>query len=195
MLNAVVHYAMPDVMWNYIWLKPKATPKFPTIPSLYFLTTFKCGTQAFTACISDKEWNEWLKENKDLADKFLTEEKNAKWTTMMGRLGDAVDLIDFWLKCGSEIDFSEAETRAKKSSTIMGKVKYGEEIFEDPQVQFMKTIASVQSSAGTYRAAKPPARFSATPSTLRTGAPALGEHTAKACTDWGIAVSMPNPAI
>ena len=53
------------------------------------------------------------------------------------------------------------------------------EILKHPQIQANQTLIEYDHpQAGRIRQAAPPARFSATPTTLRTGAPALGADTA-----------------
>jgi formyl-CoA transferase len=55
-----------------------------------------------------------------------------------------------------------------------------------PHVAAMGIVAEPQHpQAGRLRQARPAARFSATPSAIRRGAPALGEHTAEILAELG----------
>jgi len=53
-----------------------------------------------------------------------------------------------------------------------------QEVFADPQVVHNQVIVEeIHPTAGRIRTAKPPAKFSATPTQLRSHAPGKGEHT------------------
>jgi crotonobetainyl-CoA:carnitine CoA-transferase CaiB-like acyl-CoA transferase len=53
-----------------------------------------------------------------------------------------------------------------------------QEVFADPQVLHNQVIVEeIHPTAGRIRTAKPPAKFSATPTQLRSHAPGKGEHT------------------
>ena len=59
-------------------------------------------------------------------------------------------------------------------------------MLSDPQVVANGIVVEAEHpAAGRLRQARPAARFSATPATLRQGGPALGEHTAAVLAELG----------
>jgi crotonobetainyl-CoA:carnitine CoA-transferase CaiB-like acyl-CoA transferase len=60
------------------------------------------------------------------------------------------------------------------------------QMIRDPQVQATGIVVETDhEQAGRIRAARPAARFSGTPATIRHGGPALGEHNAAILRDLG----------
>eukprot|EP00747_Dinoflagellata_sp_TGD_P045847 gnl/TRDRNA2_/TRDRNA2_144091_c0_seq1.p1 gnl/TRDRNA2_/TRDRNA2_144091_c0~~gnl/TRDRNA2_/TRDRNA2_144091_c0_seq1.p1 ORF type:complete len:852 (-),score=162.84 gnl/TRDRNA2_/TRDRNA2_144091_c0_seq1:87-2606(-) len=185
MLNAALHFSMPDVFWNNIWKSPKASPKFPEIVDLYKLTQCKDGTTIFSACLSDKEWQDFCAVHQQLTDKLMDEATKTKYKTMQGRLGDISNTTKLFEQVHACYTYPEYEAKCTQAGTVLAKLQVGAEALNDRQVQHKQTILAVQGSAGSHCVARPPARLAQTPPSVRTGAPLLGEHTAKALEDWG----------
>jgi len=88
-------------------------------------------------------------EVKRLLDQVLVKRRTAEWTELLGSR-------DLW--CAPVQDFHDLE--------------------RDPQVEHAGLIQAVaHPGGGTIRVVGPPAHFSETPGTIRTGPPAVGEHT------------------
>jgi crotonobetainyl-CoA:carnitine CoA-transferase CaiB-like acyl-CoA transferase len=64
------------------------------------------------------------------------------------------------------------------------------QMLSDPQVVANGIVVeTTHETAGRLRQARPAARFSATPTPIRQGAPALGEHTAEILAELGYAAA------
>ena len=60
------------------------------------------------------------------------------------------------------------------------------EVISHPQVQANGTVVETEHpAAGRLRQARPAARFSATPASIREGAPGLGQHTEEVLAELG----------
>jgi crotonobetainyl-CoA:carnitine CoA-transferase CaiB-like acyl-CoA transferase len=71
-----------------------------------------------------------------------------------------------------------------------GPVLTRNQMIRHPHVAAMGIVAEPEHpAAGRLRQARPAARFSATPSAIRRGAPALGEHTAEILAELGYSAS------
>jgi crotonobetainyl-CoA:carnitine CoA-transferase CaiB-like acyl-CoA transferase len=64
-----------------------------------------------------------------------------------------------------------------REGAVGGRVNYCAEVVDDPQVVFNQSVVEIDhGAAGRVRAARPPARFAATPAAAVDAAPSLGEH-------------------
>lgn len=82
----------------------------------------------------------------------------------------------------------EALAALREADVPSAPVLHRHEIFDDPQVRHNGTILeSEHPIAGRVRTARPPARFSKTPTAIERPAPGKGEHTDEILTELGLA--------
>jgi crotonobetainyl-CoA:carnitine CoA-transferase CaiB-like acyl-CoA transferase len=76
--------------------------------------------------------------------------------------------------------------RLERAGVPCGPVLTRNEVIHHPQITALGLVAEYEHpAAGMLRQARPAARFSATPSEIRRGAPALGEHTQEILSELG----------
>jgi hypothetical protein len=106
--------------------------------------------------------------------------ETGKWKEIPGRIRDLDELWAWFFDVIRHYDWPEFEKRCKKHSIAHGKVlRAADEVLQDAQVVANDIVATVESSAGAHRLARPAAKFSATPCSIRHAAPLLGQHTAE----------------
>ena len=75
----------------------------------------------------------------------------------------------------------------EREDVPFSKINSREEVLEDPQVKAMDSIWEFDHPfAGPMRQARPPARFSETPSEIFHCSPELGQHTRDILSEFGI---------
>jgi crotonobetainyl-CoA:carnitine CoA-transferase CaiB-like acyl-CoA transferase len=131
---------------------------------------------------SDKEWRnlcaafdkpEWLVDPRFLTAKLRT--KNIDYRLNLTQEVLKTNTKDFWLE------------KLEAADVPCAPVLYRKEMIHHPQVEANETLMlSDHPLAGPLRQAQPAPRFSKTPTELRRGAPALGQHTAEVLAEAGV---------
>jgi crotonobetainyl-CoA:carnitine CoA-transferase CaiB-like acyl-CoA transferase len=180
MLDAVVAFMWPESMASYTFVNTNHVVSRPlNTRDLIFETAdgyITCGA------ISDSEWAglcralehpEWLDD-----ERFKTPSGRVKYAD--ARLELAADVLKHrtsaeWL---ARLDAEEVPC-----APILSR----DELLTDPQIAANGLIVeSTHPHAGAMRQPRPAAHFGGTPSTLRTFAPLLGEHTDAVLTEMGL---------
>lgn len=131
---------------------------------------------------SDKEWKnlcaafekpEWLTDPQFLTAKLRT--KNIDHRLNLTQEVLKTNTKGFWLE------------KLEAADVPCAPVLYRKEMIHHPQVEANETLMlSDHPIAGPLRQARPAPRFSKTPTELRRGAPALGQHTAEVLAEAGV---------
>jgi crotonobetainyl-CoA:carnitine CoA-transferase CaiB-like acyl-CoA transferase len=131
---------------------------------------------------SDKEWKnlcaafgkpEWLEDSRFLTAKLRT--KN---------IDDRLSLTQEVLMTATAEEWLE---KLEVHDVPCAPVLYRKDMIRHPQLEANDTLLySEHHKAGSLRQARPAPRFSETPTELRRGAPALGEHTAEILAEAGV---------
>ena len=171
MLDAAVAFQWPDVMWNQTLLGDGITAT-PDLASMFRITQTKDGAIIVVAG-QDPEFEGVCKAlgREDLLDE-------PKFKTLLDRMMNMPELIAWQDAAFAEMTSDEACRILDEHSVPCCKVNRLQEVFEDPQVVANGVLVEeAHPMAGDLRSVQPTAKFSATPSSLRRPAPALGEQS------------------
>lgn len=137
--------------------------------------TYTCadGGVVQVACFTDKFWRNLCRaiEREDLLDR-------PEYATSLSRKAHEVELDEQVQRGFRRWDRVEAMRRLIAHDVIAAPVLTYPEVPDDPQVQHNQMIVEVEHAAkGRVRQTSLPAKFSATPGSVRRAAPVLGQHT------------------
>ena len=172
MVDASIHFLWPEAMWNYTYLDLESD--MPNVTDIYKLyqtdgrlgdglpgghrrrTGARCATRSGGADLAtDPRFADLqgrVRFGNDVNDELQAETR--RFTT-----AELVELMD------------RADVPAAPVNTRQGMI-------DDPHVQHRgMLVETVHPTAGRIRQARPPARFSKTPSSLHRPAPCFAEHT------------------
>ena len=171
MLEASIHFLWPEGMWNHTYLDHETDQ--PDLSEIYQLYPSADGWVMIYPTAKDEHWQAMSRAfgREDLRT-------DPRFADRQGRIrhGEVVNV---------EIT---AETVRRTTAEIVellvaadvpvARVNSRDEMIADPQVQARGILVeTVHPTAGRLRQARPPAIFSATPSSLRRHAPTFAEHT------------------
>jgi crotonobetainyl-CoA:carnitine CoA-transferase CaiB-like acyl-CoA transferase len=180
MLDAVIAFHWPESMAAYTFMGPeKAITRPPNTKDLVFETAdgyITCGA------VSDSEWEglcRALERPQWLADE--------RFKTPAGR----VKFADARLELAAEVlkakTSAEWLDRLDSEQVPCAPILTRDELLKDPQIAANQMIVeSTHPVAGPMRQPRPAARFDATPASLRSPAPVLGEHTDMVLAETGV---------
>lgn len=171
MLDSALAFQWPDVMWNHTLLGDGITAT-PDLASMFRITATKDGSILVVAG-QDAEFEGVCKA---LGREDLLEEP--KYKTLLDRMMHMPELIAWQDAAFAEMTSDEACRILDEHSVPCCKVNRLDEVFDDPQVEANGVLVEEEHpTGGSLRTVQPVAKFSATPSTLRRPAPALGEQS------------------
>jgi crotonobetainyl-CoA:carnitine CoA-transferase CaiB-like acyl-CoA transferase len=184
MLDAVISFIWPESMAAYTFIGPeKAITRPPNTRELVFETAdgyITCGA------VSDSEW-EGLCRALDHPEWLLDE----RFKTPAGRVRYADARLEVMAGVLKAKSSSEWLYRLDREQVPCAPIMTREDLLTNPQVVANEMIVEVtHPSAGPMRQPRPAARFDATPSGLRSFAPALGEHTDTVLGEAGMTASQ-----
>lgn len=180
MLDAAISFLWPDSAMDAVLLDDDAN-RTPTIAQNYAVTAMKDG-YASIGVVSDSEFA-GLCQAYDRPD-LATDERFA---TMAARTANASQLVPLLLELASRRGVDEFVQRAHECDVPASKIVSIPELPMQPQVVNNAVFVEREHPvAGRTREPRPPARFSATPSTVGRHAPMPGEHSDEVVTEVGL---------
>ncbi|MGD1956426.1 MAG: CaiB/BaiF CoA transferase family protein [Sphingomonadales bacterium] len=180
MLDAAVHFHWCDGMYNFTFLEEGGVDRAPEFGMFYRLA--HVGDDYVTLCLmSDSELKGAIKAMS--LDHMLEDERFA---TAPARLKNHKAMGDMFKARFEEMGFEELMKQLYAQEVPAGAVIRRGDLATFPQIQENGTIVEVEHPvAGRMHAARPPAKLSATPLSLREPAPARGEHDAALAAEFG----------
>eukprot|EP01065_Artemidia_motanka_P024772 TRINITY_DN2967_c0_g1_i1.p1 TRINITY_DN2967_c0_g1~~TRINITY_DN2967_c0_g1_i1.p1 ORF type:complete len:806 (+),score=223.95 TRINITY_DN2967_c0_g1_i1:76-2493(+) len=175
LLGASLHFCMIDLFMNLSWQNPKEVRAFPSIGYVYntFFKPLKDGQFMFSCPLSNKEWKQFIDEyapdRKDLYE--------GQYAEIPGRLGALEELAQEVQKISKTYDTSEFLKKSLTAELACSVAAKREDALRDPQVVHNKTVVELAKGSQKMRIARCPAVFGATPTSVRSPAPAPGEHS------------------
>jgi crotonobetainyl-CoA:carnitine CoA-transferase CaiB-like acyl-CoA transferase len=171
MLDAYAAFGLPDVLGAHTF--PPVSDLPPDLgPGLYRAWQTADGHVAVIV-VEDHQFHALCRalDREDLID-------DPRCRTLVTRLQHAAELFAM---LGAEIrkwTTAELVSRARKFEAPLAPVQDLEAFLADPQVAANRTVLELEHpAAGTLRMIRHPARYAATPASLRRHPPGLGEHT------------------
>jgi crotonobetainyl-CoA:carnitine CoA-transferase CaiB-like acyl-CoA transferase len=184
MLDTAVAFLWPDAA-AHVTLLGDGVSAQPTIGSNYRLTRFADGYGTATP-LTDSEFQGMCAalDLPELAD-------DPRFATLAARMGDVAEFVGvagaLMAERSAQLTRADAEERFLRHDAPAGLVNRVEELHEDPQVVANELLEEHEHPvAGRLRMPRPPARFSATPSSVGRPAPGLGEHTDEILAELGL---------
>ena len=180
MLDAVVSFLWPEAMARHTFIGDDVgVVRPPDVRDLVFETRDGFVT---IGTVSDAEWEglaralgheEWLED-----ERFRTPAGRVKYAD--ARLELTAEAVRDYPRADLLRLLADAEV---PSAPILTR----DELLEDPQIAANELIVEDEHpSAGRMRQPRPAARFAETPSSLRTGAPTLGQHSDEVLDEAGV---------
>jgi len=169
MEQVAVHWSMPELFWSEAWIKPKATPDFPSCGALFRLFTLKDGVRAFTGALTDAEWKGLSTIFKEHVDGSEIEERvtSGKWNSLVGRIGEVSFMWDWWEKVVIQYTEEEFMEKVKESGIFFGRCNTRQEVLNHAQVKHSKPLQVIDHpQLGKTRLARSAPIFSKTPTIL-----------------------------
>ena len=171
MLDTAVHFLWPDAMWNDTYLDHGS--EMPDLASIYKLQRSSDGWVMAYGIATEAHWGAMCEAfgRPDLIT-------DARFVDVQARIrnGDETnDVVE-----AETIRFTTAELveLLSRAGVPVAPVHDRAAMIADPQVRHREIIVeTVHPSAGRVRQARPPVRFSKTPTGLHRHAPRFGEHT------------------
>lgn len=171
MLDASIHFLWPEALWNHTYLDHPSD--MPNLSSIYKLYRTRDGWAMIYPVATHAHWQGLCEAlgRPDLAS-------DPRFADLQGRVrhGDEVnDELQAEMLRFTTAELLEAMDAA---DVPVAPVNDRDAMIEDAQVRHRGILVETHHpSAGRIRSARPAARFSKTPSTLRRHAPRFGEHT------------------
>ena len=171
MLDAYAAFGLPDVLGPHTF-QPVAAPVPDLGPALYRAWETADGHVALIV-LEDHQFHALCRalDRDDLID-------DPRCASVVTRIAHAAEL--FATLEGEIRKWTTAElvARARKHEAPLAPVHDLEAFLADPQVAANRTVFELEDAgAGTLRLIRHPARFEATPASLRRPPPRLGQHT------------------
>jgi len=171
MLDSALHFFFSDGLMNQSLLGD-GVAFMPPISGSYIAIETKSGYMSITT-VTDDQWHGFCRavERPD-----MIEEK--KYLTIFDRsmhLDELMNWVKEMLLTRTAKEWSERFVEETVPHSVVNTL---EGVFEDPQVIANGSAVTIDHEhMGKMRVPKPPVDFGGTPSTIRLGAPKLGEHT------------------
>lgn len=172
MLDAGLSFLWPDGHANSMLLEEEGALRLPTIASTYQPVETSDG-YATVAAVTEDQWTSLLiavgREELLVDPRFVDND---------ARLANLEDFRAEIAAAHEDLTTGELVERLKEADVPCGPILPLEEVCDFPQVVANGSLVESEHPAmGRIREPRPPARFDATPSRIRSPAPGLGEHT------------------
>ncbi|NNL86538.1 MAG: CoA transferase [Myxococcales bacterium] len=182
MLESLLAWMWPDVYWNEAL--PNETP-VPTYSIWYSPYDTRDG-QVCAVWVSYGQFQAAARAvgRADIAD-------DPRFATRDGRLKHSLAMRALFSEALAALTTEDALVALRSVDVPCAPVLDRAAAMADPQVEHLKLLVESQHpTAGHSVTVRPPARFSATPTSIRTHAPGRGEHTDEVLAELGIAPSL-----
>ena len=179
MLDAAVAFMWPDSAMDAALLDDDAN-RTPTIGSNYSVTALNDGHVAVSA-VTDSEFKGLFAAygRPELGD-------DPRFSNAVARMQNLAELIPLMRGFADDTTVEEFMRGAEAHDVPASRVNSLDELPHDPQVVHNEIFVERQHPmAGTIREPRPAPRFSATPASVSTPAPAFGEHSDEIATSLG----------
>lgn len=178
MLDAALFFLWSDNMLNYTFIGDDV-PFFQSAGHAAFVRQ----TRDSYICTMPVQLDEWLGLFRSLQLPNLLEDPDFLTATGVNseKLSDRLD------QAFALFDTDELAERFEANQVPFAKINAREDVVNDPQVQAMNSLWEIEHDwAGPMRQARPPARFSDTPSDIFRHSPEHGQHTEEVLLEAGI---------
>ena len=182
MLEAALFFLWPDNMLNHTFVGDDVPYAEPLLHS-----SFVRQTRDGYICTMPIQQDEWLGLFKALElPNLLEDERFSSPEELYSDLFQS--LLDDGYK---RFDTNELAARLDANQVPFAIINSREEVITDPQVQAMGSLLEFEHPfGGPMRQARPPSRFSETPSEIFRCSPELGEHTVEVLEGFGISADQ-----
>lgn len=171
MIDAALAFLWPDAFYNYALLDNTAPPS-PEFASFYGIMATRDGFIT-TITISDDEFGDCCRAlgRPDIA-------ADPRFRDIGSRMANAAALKAAFAEAVATFTTAEVRARLEAEDAPHAVVLTRAEVPHDPQIVHNAILTVTDHpAAGRLRETMPPAKFAATPSSLRRHAPLLGEQT------------------
>ena len=178
MLDAALFFLWPDNMRHYAFVDDEVPPESP-----HTHTNMVRKTKDGFVCTMPVQPDEWMGLFRALSLPNLLEDP----TYYVDSAIDTEKLTNTINSAFETFTTEEMLIALEREDVPFSKINSREEVLEDPQVKAMDSIWEFDHPfAGPMRQARPPARFSETPSEIFHCSPELGQHTRDILSEFGI---------
>jgi crotonobetainyl-CoA:carnitine CoA-transferase CaiB-like acyl-CoA transferase len=177
MLDVAVHFLWPDAMWTNTYLDHPS--EMPDLASIYNLQRTSDGWVMVYGIANDDHW-------KSMCDVFERPDlvADARFVDVQARVRNGDETNDVVEAETMRFTSAELVELMARAGVPVAPVHDRVSMIDDPQVQHRQVVVeTVHPSVGRIRQARPPVRFSKTPTGLHRHAPRFGEHTDDVLTD------------
>jgi len=184
MLDTALFFLWSDSMLNYTFIGDDV-PYVEPLSHEVFVRQTRDGY----ICTMPVQADEWLGLFKSLDLPNLLEDPEYLDEDSLG----GIDTEKLGVRLNESIALFDTDTLAthlEANQVPFAKINAREEVITDPQVQAMESLWEFEHTwAGPMRQARPPGRFSATPSELSKHSPEHGQHTTEVLEEIGLDAS------
>ena len=172
MLDASLAFLWNDAYWNHGFGGEEAINKCPPIGEIYRIMATK-DNHITCIVVGDAEFNGACQA---LGCEHLKED--TRFNNITERFTNLPAMMAEFEKCAATFTTVELLAALEKAGVPCAKVNSLDEVLEDPRVKHAGAIIEYDHPvAGRLRQSRPPVIFGDEPCTVRSPAPALGEHT------------------
>ena len=178
MLDAALFFLWPDNMRHYAFVGDEVPPESP-----HTHVNMVRQTKNGYICTMPVQPDEWMGLFRALDLPNLLEDPSY----YIDEKVDTVKITDTLNEAFQKFNTEELLVSLEREDVPFSKINSRSEVLEDPQIKAMNSIWEFEHPfGGPMRQARPPARFSDTPSEIFHCSPELGQHTRDILSEFGL---------